>query len=156
MRAEIAMILERFADRPMIELKDKYEMLALLDTGARFPVWTGTISDLELLGAKRIKRKVEYSGFGGKVTGDIYRIPILTLTDGVGALNFPQLPIVTNEKLSGDEIPFQMILSATMFKNLIYTIDDKHHRLIIQVPDDESCVRNAAVNTENGLQILIN
>lgn len=156
MKAEITMILDRFADRPMIELNDKFRMVALIDTGVRFPVWTGSVEDLELLGAELIKRRVEYSGFGGKVMGDVYRIPLLSLTDGTNAINFPQLPIVTNERLSEDDVPFQMILSATMFKNLIYTIDDKHRNLIIQVPDDESLVRNAVVNTEKGLQILFN
>ena len=102
----------------------------MLDTGERFPVWAGDVKELELLGAEPIKRTVEYSGFGGVTVGDVYRIPVLTLTDGVNALNFPQLPIVTNSKLSEENIPFQMILSATMFKNLIYTIDDKHHNLI--------------------------
>ena len=154
MKAEITLILDRFADRPLIELKDQYELMVLLDTGARFPVWTGSVDDLELLGAELVKREVGYSGFGGEVIGDIYRIPLLTLSDGTNSLNFPQLPIVTNEKLSRDDIPFQMILSATMFKNLIYTIDDKHHNLIVQVPDDESLVRNAMIKTENGLQIL--
>ena len=156
MRAELILSLAEETDRPITRLLNHYKIAALLDTGARFPVWTGDVKELEMLGAEPIKRRIEYSGFGGATTGDVYRIPVLTLTDGVNAINFPQLPIVTNEKLSGDEIPFQMILSATMFKNLIYTIDDKHHRLIIQVPDDESCVRNAAVNTENGLQILFN
>ena len=148
------MLLDRRADRPLLRINDKYEIRALLDTGARFPVWTGSVDDLELLGAELVKRGVGYSGFGGEVIGDIYRIPLLTLSDGTNSLNFPQLPIVTNEKLSRDEIPFQMILSATMFKNLIYTIDDKHHNLIVQVPDDESLVRNAMIKTENGLQIL--
>lgn len=156
MKAELTIKLDRTADRPLLKISDKYEIRALLDTGARFPVWAGDMRELELLGAKPVKRAVEYSGFGGKTTGDIYRIPAFTLTDGMNAVIFPQLPIVTNESLSGDEVPFQIILSATMFKNLIYTIDDKHHRLVLQVPDDESCVRNAVVNTDRGLQILFN
>ena len=154
MRAELMLTLEREADRPITILLNHYEIAALLDTGARFPVWAGKIEELELLGAELVKRQVEYSGFGGTTTGDVYRIPILTLTDGVNTINFPQLPIVTNERLAENDIPFQMILSATMFKNLIYTIDDKHHNLIVQVPDDESLVRNAMIKTENGLQIL--
>ena len=156
MKAEIILSLDQDTDRPIANLFNHYGIAALLDTGARFPVWAGDVKELELLGAEPLKRTVEYSGFGGVTVGDVYRIPVLTLTDGVNALNFPQLPIVTNRKLSEENIPFQMILSATMLKNLIYTIDDKHHNLIIQVPDDESLVRNAVVNTEKGLQILFN
>ena len=154
MKAELILSLAEETDRPITRLLNHYRIAALLDTGARFPVWAGDIEELELLGAELVKRQVEYSGFGGATIGDIYRIPIITLTDGVNAISYPRLPIVTNERLSRDEIPFQMILSATMFKNLIYTIDDKHHNLIVQVPDDESLVRNAMIKTENGLQIL--
>ena len=36
------------------------------------------------------------------------------------------------------EVPFNMILSATMFQNLIYEIDDKNHKLNVTIPDEES------------------
>lgn len=46
-------------------------------------------------------------------------------------------------------------LSATMFQNLIYEIDDKNHRFNVTIPDDESNVRNLRIEDANGrLHIL--
>jgi hypothetical protein len=42
-----------------------------------------------------------------------------------------------------------------MFNNLIYEIDNKHHRLNITVPCDESISRNLTIRDENGhLRVL--
>ncbi len=68
-------------------------------------------------------------------------------------LIYPEFPIVTNSDF--EDIPFQMIISATMLHNLEYTINDKRHTLNISIPDDESNVRNAVVRLENGeFQVL--
>lgn len=52
---------------------------------------------------------------------------------------------------------FQLILSATMFQNLIYEIDDKNHKLNVNIPDDENIVRNLRIIDSNGrLHVLCN
>lgn len=48
------------------------------------------------------------------------------------------------------EVPFQLILSATMFDNLIYEIDCKNHQLNVTVPNDESIVRNLKIKDSEG------
>lgn len=54
-----------------------------------------------------------------------------------------------------ENVPYHIILSATMFHNLIYEIDIKNHKLNIIVPDDESTVRNLRIEDTNGkLHIL--
>ena len=48
-----------------------------------------------------------------------------------------------------------MIISATMFHNLEYTINDKSHTLTIRVPDDESDIRNAVIKLpDKSFQVL--
>lgn len=52
-------------------------------------------------------------------------------------------------------VPFNMILSATMFQNLIYEIDDKNHKLNVTIPDEESTVRNLRiVNSDGRIHVL--
>ncbi len=153
MKSELFLGLDSTADRPIIELKNMSNILSLIDTGARFPVWTSDVKSLEALGGKLFKKGVSYSGIGGDTKGDIYRIPGFSISDGIHYLIYPDLPVVTNSDF--ENAPFQMILSATMFHNLEYTINDKHHSFIIRVPDDESEVRNAIVNLDDGdFQVL--
>ena len=56
-----------------------------------------------------------------------------------------------------NEVPFQLILSATMFDNLIYEIDCKNYNLNVTIPSDESAVRNLRIkDTEGRLYVLCN
>lgn len=49
-----------------------------------------------------------------------------------------------------------MILSATMFRNLMYEIDDKNHKLNVTIPDGESEIRNLIIRDSNGkLHVLV-
>lgn len=48
------------------------------------------------------------------------------------------------------DVPFQLILSATMFSGLIYEIDDKNHKLNVTIPDDASMVRNLTIKDSEG------
>lgn len=48
-------------------------------------------------------------------------------------------------------LPCQMILSAPMFDNLIYEIDNYNHRFNVSVPDTESMVRNLRVEDKDGI-----
>ena len=152
MRKEILLVLDKDADRPIVNLPEHVGLTALLDTGARFPVWAADLRPLIALGAKLFKSNVSYSGIGGETKGDIYKIPSLVIGEKTNGLLFPELPVITNKDF--DDAPFAMILSATMFHNLEYTISDKRHTLTIRVPDDESDVRNAIVKTDEDFQVL--
>lgn len=76
------------------------------------------------------------------------------LTEGIGELLYPHMHIVANSDL---DVPFHMILSATMFSHLIYEIDDLNHKMNISIPDNESFVRNLRVVDQSGrLYVLCN
>lgn len=46
--------------------------------------------------------------------------------------------------------PYHIILSATMMQNLIYTIDDKNHRMTVEIPEDESLERHMRIYDSGG------
>ena len=48
------------------------------------------------------------------------------------------------------EAAFELILSATMFYGIDYTISNKYHSLIIHLDDRDSDVRNVIVNLDDG------
>ena len=152
MKKEIYLSLDQFADRPVFDLPEHTGLTALLDTGSRFPVWTASVKVLLALDAKLVKKDVEYSGVGGTAKGDIYRIPSLIIGTCTNALTFPQLPVITSEDFQN--APFGLILSNTMFRDLEFTVNDKLHSLIFRIPDDETDVRNAIVNLDDGFQVL--
>ena len=130
--------------RPIIELKTWHNLDALLDTGAFFPVWTMDESILKELGGKCIRKDVIFGGFGGETKGNLYELPSIL----IGDLIFPNTHIVACKDLK--ILPFQLILSATMFHNLIYEIDNKNHKLNVTVPDGESTIRNLRIEDSNG------
>ena len=125
--------------------------LALLDTGAEFPVWTGAKYTLIYqYKAVKVKVNVRFKGFGGVAVGDLYKVPIFKL----GELIYPNLSVVLVEN-SNQHI--QMILSASMFNKLIYEINDKYKYFKVTVPQEESNVRHLEVYDSNGrLHILCN
>jgi len=132
----------------LIKLQDG--LRALLDTGAYFPVWTDDETVLaDELDAKLVKRSVSFTGFGGTATGNLYHFMFR-----LGNLIFPNLPVIANSDIT---VPFSMILSATMFKGLIYEIDDSNHKFNVTIPDKESVVRNLKIKSSSGrLHILCN
>lgn len=137
--------------RPIIELKSWYNFEALLDTGAFFPIWTADEDILEALGGRCIKKEILFGGFGGETKGNLYELQSML----IGDLIFPNMHIIACNDLKN--VPFQLILSATMFQNLIYEIDNKHHKLNVTIPDDESTVRNLRIKDSNGrLHVLCN
>lgn len=143
------MILNEKFQRPIIYLNNWYRLNALLDTGALFPVWTAPEEALISIGATKIKENVKFSGFGGETCGNLYRLKSVS----IGKLIFPEMAIISCNDLKN--VPYHIILSATMFHNLIYEIDIKNHKLNITVPDDESTVRNLRIEDTNGkLHIL--
>ncbi len=96
----------------------------MLDIGAYVPVWVDDESILtEKLGAEFVKENVPLSGFGGISKGNMYRV-----TFQIGDL----------------------ILSSTMFRNLIYEIGDKNYKLTITVLEGESVIRGIRIEDSEG------
>lgn len=96
-----------------------------------------------------LRKDITFGGFGGRTKGNLYKLQSMVLGD----LIFPNIHIVACKDLR--DVPFQLILSATMFQNLIYEIDDKNHRFNVTIPDDESNIRNLRIEDSNGrLHIL--
>ena len=152
MRKDVYLQLNKFADRPVAKLSEHKGLRALLDTGARFPVWTASTKLLEAHGGKLFKKNVPYSGIGGETIGDIYKIPTLIIGSRTNALIFPELPVVTNTEFS--DAAFELILSSTMFHDIDYTVSNKRHSLIIHLEDADSDVRNAIVKLDDGFEVL--
>lgn len=145
---QMTLQLDSRQQRPVVRLKNG--LRALLDTGAYIPVWTDDEDILvENLGASLITKDVSFSGFGGEARGNLYKVSI-----NVGELYYPNMTIIVNQDL---DTPFNLILSATMFQNLIYEVDDKNHRMNIMIPDEESMVRNLRIEDSGGqIHILCN
>lgn len=123
-------------------------LTALLDTGAYIPVWTDEedilISDM---GAELVKEKVPLSGFGGATYGNLYKVSIT-----VGGIIYPDMHVVANNDI---DAAFNLILSATMFDGLIYQIDTVNHVLNVDVPDNESNIRNLRIESKDGRQFVL-
>lgn len=135
--------LDREMQRPIVSLSNLQGLTALLDTGAYFPIWTDEEDILSsLLGAKLIKKDVPFGGFGGQTKGNLYKF---TMT--FGDLIYPDMNIIACGDL---QVPFNMILSATMFNKLIYEIDDRNHKLNVTIPEGESLVRNLIIRDSGG------
>lgn len=138
---QITLRLDKRQQRPVVLLKDT--LSASLDTGAHLPVWVDDEAILtEDLGAALIRKNISFTGFGGTAQGNLYQVTI-----EVGDLIFPNMHIIANNDM---QVPFNMILSATMFQNLIYEIDEKNHKLNISIPDEESIIRNLKIKESNG------
>lgn len=144
-------ILHKDRLRPVAILQNYHNMLALVDTGAVIPVWTGGYTALRYnFNIVKIKEGVVFTGFGSTAKGDLYRLSNFKLGD----LYYPDLPvIVTDDK----NLKVQMILSASMFSRLSYEINDRDKYLRITVPEGESTVRHLEIKDSNGrLHILCN
>lgn len=141
---QFTMILNEKFQRPIIYLNNWHGLNALLDTGALFPIWTAPEEALISIGATKIKENVKFSGFGGETNGNLYRLQSIA----IGKLIFPEMAIISCNDLKN--VPYHIILSATMFHNLIYEIDNKNHKLNVTVPDGESIVRNLRIEDSNG------
>ena len=131
--------------RPIMYLNlgnDNVKVNAMLDSGALFPMWVTDEDILVHLGASIIKTDVEISGVGGKATGNLYKMDSIE----VGDLVYPGLYLVACKM----DLPCHILLSSTMFQNLVYEIDDKNHKLNVSIPDDESIVRNLKIEDKDG------
>lgn len=142
--------LNGYFNRPVIEVA-KYGIDALLDTGAIVPIWNTDTYVLQcVFHAKKIKDNINFSGFGGTTTGTLYSIPLFELGD----LIYPDLHIIACESISDR---FQMILSATMFSDLIYEIDNKNKYFKVTIPEGEGKIQHLKIKDSKGnLNILCN
>lgn len=136
--------LNKANQKPIVELKTWYNFDALLDTGALFPVWTATEPLITKVGGTLIKQGIAFGGFGGQTAGNLYQLEKFVLGD----LVFPNMAIITCNDLK--DVPYQLILSATMFSNLIYEIDDRNKKFNVTIPDGESIVRRLAIEDSSG------
>ena len=145
---QVTLRLAADVERPVVIVGGN--MTALLDTGAYIPVWTDEESILtEKLGAVLQKKGISFTGYGGTAVGNLYQVTL-----NVGALTYPNMSIIANQDL---DTPFNLILSATMFRGLIYEVDDVNHFFNISIPDNESMVRNLRIVEENGrIHVLCN
>ncbi|MDE6968966.1 MAG: retropepsin-like domain-containing protein [Eubacterium sp.] len=130
--------------RPVVKLENWNNFRALLDTGALFPIWTAEERIINDLGGRMLKKDISFRGFGGSTKGNLYEVQKIV----IGELIYPNTHIVACKDLSN--VPFQLILSATMFQGLIYEIDTRHHKLNVTIPDDESNIRNLRIKDSNG------
>ena len=134
-------LLEKY-NKPIVYLENFFKIRALLDTGADLPVWTVDENKLEKIGGIKIKSNVSFGGFGGKAIGNLYRMKYFQLGD----LIFPNMNIIA-QKIN---LPCQMILSAPMFHDLIYEIDNVNHKLNVTIPNDKSHIKNLVIYDNNG------
>lgn len=138
---QMTLDLDKSLQRPVVMLSNGLK--ALLDTGAYIPVWVGGEQILSReLGAELVKEDISFTGFGGAAYGNLYKVTLQ-----IGELLYPHMHIIANSDL---DVPFHMVLSATMFSHLIYEIDDYNHKLNVSIPDSESFVRNLRIVDRNG------
>lgn len=116
--------------RPVIEVGIFPGCRALIDTGAVIPVWVAAESRLAALDSVRATgRQGTVSGFGGSSEGNLYE-----MTLDLDGLYYIDLPIVASGMKNA---PWHIILPATLFDNMIYTIDNIRRIAIFEAPDNQ-------------------
>lgn len=138
---QLTIPLDQYARRPIARLDWFHDCRALIDTGALFPVWTKNEALLLRLGARLIRKNVAFSGFGGKTCGSLYRVNF-----SLYGLQYPNMPIVAKPT---NDLNCHLILSATMFDQMIYTIDTINKCFTIDTIDPQ-IVRILKVSDEYG------
>lgn len=138
---EIAIQLNKNTRRPIVLLDWFRGCRALIDTGALIPIWTAKDTDLIELGATLERKNVSFGGFGGEAVGNQYRISFK-----LGSIVYVDMPIIAKE-MSG--LSCHMILPATMFTGMVYTINDKEKTFGLRILDNQP-VRNLRLSTDTG------
>lgn len=138
---QITLNMDSEARRPVVQIDWFHGCRAMLDTGALFPIWVASDGLLESLGARLVKKDVKFSGFGGDTAGNLYRINFV-----LSGLIYVDMPIVVKEM---ENLQCHLILSATMFENMVYEIDMRRHTLHIDTKDNQP-VRLLRVSNDNG------
>lgn len=117
--------------RPIIELNLFVGCLALIDTGAEIPVWVGEEDQLAALtGVSPTGVRSSIGGFGGASEGNVYR-----MTWAFEGLHYIEMPIVAcNMK----NISWDIVLPATMFDGMRYTVDNIQGEMIFEIQDNQT------------------
>ena len=131
------------SNKDVLEKISKHVFPVLIDTGSVVPIWTADLSVLKDLGATFHKPNVPISGFGGATYGDAYTLPDLY----IGKLHFRDVKIVASAELGN--VPFYMIISATMFRDLAYEIDMIEYNLNIRLKSIDSFERKLLVYSKD-------
>ena len=140
--------LDESANRPIIKLDSLFEgCTALLDTGAILPLWTKSVELLEGLGGKLVKKDVSFSGFGGKVKGDLYSITLQ-----LGSILYPNMYLIA---YNDESLPGFFLFSATMFQDMSFTVNNKAHSITI-MPGNQVCYHLKIEDSGGNLHVLIN
>jgi hypothetical protein len=138
--------LDKTSQRPVIFTNQFPGCRALLDTGASFPVWTDKEETLIALGGKFIKDNMSFSGFGGAVNAKLYELTVY-----VGDIIFPHMSLLFSQN---DAIPGYFLFSATMFHNMIYTINNVNHTLEIDTQSNQTAYNLKIIDKNNKLHVL--
>lgn len=147
---EVTLKLSRNYQRPVVLLPTVFDgCSALLDTGASFPMWTKGAKLLERIGGKPVKdlEAVTFSGFGGECHASVYKIDLR-----IGEIIYPNMSILC---VSDEEIPGYFLLSATMFSDMSYTINTRHHTFSLQTFDNQVCRLVEVYSKDGVLHILV-
>ena len=133
--------------RPIIELDLFPGCLALIDTGAVIPVWTGEESKLKALeGVRSLDKQGTFSGFGGYSKGNLYE-----MTLNFGGLYYINLPIIASRM---KDVSWHMVLPATIFDGMRYTIDNIQGMAIFEASDNQPVRHLKYQNRNGGMHIL--
>ena len=118
-------------DTPVIEIPEMKNATALVDSGARIPVWHGREEDLVAFGAEIKQKDIHVKGLcGGDNKGNLYKLTNFQL----GKLLFVELDIAVLPDMAAS---YNMILSSSMFRHTIYEIDDINHRFNVSVEEND-------------------
>ena len=116
----------------------------LVDTGAFKPVWNGTSATLLVYfpDAEQTEYKTTVSGFGGnsKNVREAWKIPHFELTDSIDQSKGYRIKNLLVAVIDDMDLGFNLILSATLFKKVNYTIanrDTNAPHMLIECDDRE-------------------
>lgn len=128
--------------RPVIELDIFPGCLAMIDTGAEVPVWVQKeehLMALECVSDTGIRSSI--GGFGGASEGNLYRI-----TFNLGQLHYHEIPIIA---CSLKNTTYHIIIPATMFDGMKYSIDNVRKEVVFEVEDNQM-VRHLKLQGNDG------
>lgn len=136
-------------DQPCVVLENGLQ--ALIDTGAKIPVWT---KSEELLlayypNAEKVLDSVEIGLLEGTAKGSIWKIDLV-----FGKLIFPRIPVFV---CSSNEVEYTFLFSNSMFRRLEIRLDQFKDTFHVIIPDGENEVRNLSffINGKNIVLVQI-
>ena len=149
---QITFPLNNAAQKPTLALGNFDGCTALIDTGAMLPMWIKDKESLEAIGGYKTGYNQTITTADGKIiTKELYR-----LTVHLGDIIFVDMPILLSPISSKALKNIHVILAATNFRGMVYTIDTLNDTLTLDIKDGQK-VRNVKVVDESGnIDILAN